>query len=447
MTKKLLNQIHIYTPSTLIADGTIKANKIPNDDIDIDNFLHYPILLNNDNSLWKHGNLYILSKLKAFTKPSSKTLISIASDLRDFKQWSDDEDVDYLSAPRKILRPTYLYRAFLQEKLKSGKLSPNTVKRKMSAVVGFYKYLIDTEGMKFKYPLWESGITSITYKDTHGFMQAKQVDTTDITKVVSASNPDLYDDAIEDGGRLHPLEQEQQIALLKALKTLGNTEMTLAFLIALTTGARIQTVFTLRLKHFERVPTEDEKEIRLKIGYGTSCDTKYGKLHTLFVPIWLYNKIRIYINSPRAKIRRDKAKHIFETNDFQYLFLTNRGVPFYSAHDDPYRHLYSDAPNGGTVRQFILGSLKKQLKKDGFNFSFSFHDLRASFGMNLVDKNLPLIKKEEIDLTYLLVYVKERMGHSSLITTEKYLNFRSRHKLKEQAQSDFEKYMFGLIDE
>ena len=440
MKKLLLNQINIYTPIS-------KDKQIINDDFDIDNFLHYPILINSDGSLWKHGNLYLLSKLKAYTKPSSKTLNSIASDLKDFKQWSDDEEVDYLSAPRKILRPTYLYRGYLQAKLRKGEMAANTVKRKMSAVVSFYRYLIETEGVTFKFPLWEAGITSITYKNSHGFSQSKQVNTADITKVVSASNPDLYDDAIVDGGRLHPLPKEQQIAILKALKTLENTEMTLGFLIALTTGARIQTVFTLRLKHFKRVPTADEKEIRIKIGYGTSCDTKYGKQHTLFFPLWLYNKIRIYINSPRAESRRDKAKHIFDTNDLQYLFLTNRGVPFYSAHDDPYRSLYHDAPNGGTIRQFILGSLKKQLKKDGNSFEFSFHDLRATFGMNLVDRNLSLAKTGEIEITYLLMYVKERMGHSSITTTEKYLNFRDRHKIKEQAQSDYEDYMFEILDE
>jgi len=43
--------------------------------------------------------------------------------------------------------------------------------------------------------------------------------------------------------------------------------------------------------------------------------------------------------------------------------------------------------------------------------------------------------------------LKERMGHSSLTTTEKYLNFRDRHKIKEQAQDDYESYLKGLINE
>jgi len=395
--------------------------------------------------VWRHGSLYLLSKLKNYQKPSPKTLDSIATDLKHFKEYCDNESIDYLSAPRKVLRPTYLYRSYLQQLLRDGRISPNTIKRRMSAIVGFYEYLIDTEGIEFKFPLWESGITSIAYHDNQGFKQSKQVKTKDISRVVATSNPDLFDDAIVDGGRLHPLPREQQTALVKALKTIGNTEMTLGFLIALATGARIQTVFTLRRKHFEKILRDDETEARIKIGYGTDCDTKFNKIHTLIFPSWIYQKVRIYLNSPRSKKRKEKATHIFDEQNKQYLFLTNRGTPFYAAHDDPYRHLYKEVPNGATVRQFIFTSLQKQLKKDGFKFDFSFHDLRATFGMNLLDKLMPLVNSKEIKLAHALIHVKERMGHSSLSTTEKYFNFRERHKIKELAQDDYENYLEELV--
>ncbi|MFA6397132.1 MAG: site-specific integrase [Sulfurimonas sp.] len=447
MQKLTLRQLHIYQPSpTHDKDGTA-IEQLQNDDFTIDNFLHFPILTEIDGSIWNHGSLYLLSKLKGYQKPSPKTLDSIAIDLKDFKEFCNREQIDYLSAPRKVLRPTYLYREYLQKLLNGGKVSANTVKRRISAVVGFYKYLIDIEGIEFKFPLWEAGVTSITYMDRHGFQQAKQVETKDIARVPSASNPDLFDDAIMDGGRLHPLSQEEQIAILKGLKAIGNTEMILGFLIALTTGARIQTVYTLRLKHFERVPTDRETEIRIKVGYGTSCDTKYSKQHTLIFPAWLYNKIRIYIKSERAQNRRLLAKHIFDTDQLQYVFLNNRGSPFYAAVDDPYRGQYRDAPNGTAIRQFIVSTLREQLQKSDHKIAFSFHDLRASFGMNLLNKGMALVKNKEVELTLLLISIKERMGHSSLTTTEKYLNFRDRHKLKELAQDDFESYMRGLLDE
>ncbi len=442
MKKILLSQIHIYTPTHL--NGKISNNL--SDDIDIDNFLHYPLLIDNDGSLWKHGNLYLLSKLKAYTKPSSKTLDSIASDLKIFKEWCDEENVNYLTAPRKVLRPTYMYRGHLQELLRKGEIAPNTIKRRIGAVIGFYRYLIEVENIKFKFPLWESGISSITYQDRQGFTQSKQVKTTDVGKVVLTSNPDLFDDAIEDGGRLHPLPQEQQKVLMQTLKEIGNTEMTLGFLIALTTGARMQTVYTLRRKHFNKTPSKEEQDIKIKVGYGTQCDTKFQKQHTLIVPRWVYDKARVYLDSPRALKRLERAKHIFDTQELQYAFLNRTGIPYYSSTEDLYRNLYRDAPNGNSVRQFIHSTLKIELAKKGLKLDFSFHDLRASFGMNLFDKMMPLVQNKEIELTRLLVTIKERMGHSSLITTEKYLDFRDRHKIKEQAQDDFENYLSGLLN-
>jgi len=442
MKKIVLPQFKIFKP--LIEDGKLK--EAVNDDIDVNNFLHFPILTNSNGSLWKHGNLYLLTKLKSYNQPSPKTLDSIAIDLKIFKEWCNNEDINYLIAPRKILRPTYLYRSYLQKLLRDGKISANTVKRRISAVIGFYRYLMEVENIKFKFPLWENGITSITYQDKQGFNQSKKIDTTDVGKVAIASNTDLFDEAIQDGGRLHPLLQETQKVLMQTLKEIGNTEMTLGFLIALTTGARMQTVFTLRRKHFLKVIHKDEKEVMIKVGYGTNCDTKFQKQHTLMLPNWIYNKVKIYLNSPRADIRLIKAKHVFDNNELQYTFLNRSGIPYYASGDDPYRKLYRDSPNGNGVRQFMHQTLRKELMKKGFKLDFTFHDLRASFGMNLLDKLMLLVKNNELDLSHALVHIKERMGHSSLTTTEKYLNFRDKNKIKEQSQDDYELYLMDLIN-
>jgi len=446
MQKVTLPKLEIFY--TTINNKNNPKQKL-NDDFDIDNFLHFPILINDDGTLWKHGNLYLLSKLKQYKKPSSKTLDSIANDLKYFKQWCDDENIDYLSAPRKVLRPTYLYRSYLQKQIGDGKgkISPNTVKRRIGSVVSFYRYLIEQEGIKFKFPLWEEGLTSINYKDRQGFEQSKTVTTTDLGNVPSTSNPDLLDDAIEDGGRLHPILQSDQKILMETLKKMGNREMLLGFLISLTTGARLQTVFTLRLKHFLKIPSDGEQEMKIKVGYGTDCDTKFGKLHTLIMPTWIYNKIRIYINSPRASNRRSKAKHIFEHEDLQYLFLTNGGRPYYAAHNDPYKALYRQPPDGNAIRLFIFNTIKNELLKNDHKIKFSFHDLRASYGMNLFDKYAPLVQAKVVTQEFVLITIKERMGHESLLTTQKYLNFRNKYKLRELAQDNFDNFLMEMLDE
>ena len=329
MKKLTLKRLDIFTPVS-------KDQSISNEEFDINNFLHFPILTHDDGSIWKHGSLYLLSKLKNYQKPSPKTLDSIATDLKHFKEYCDNENIDYLIAPRKVLRPTYLYRSHLQQLLRDGKISPNTIKRRMSAIVGFYEYLINIEGVEFKFPLWESGITSISYKDIYGLQHIKQVKTKDVSRVTKKLN-NISIDKIEDGGKLRPLSYKEQETLITNLQKINNTEMTLSFLIALTTGARIQTIFTLRKKHFEKELNDCDDLIPIKVGYGTSCDTKFQKIQNIYIPKWLYYKIKVYLNSPRYQKRKDNAKHIFKNDSEQYIFLTNRGTPYYVANDDPYR--------------------------------------------------------------------------------------------------------------
>ena len=428
MKKLTLKRLDIFNPIS-------KDQSILNEEFDLDNFLHFPILTHDDGSIWKHGSLYLLSKLKNYQKPSPKTLDSIATDLKHFKEYCDSENIDYLIAPRKILRPTYLYRSHLQQLLRDGKISPNTIKRRMSAIVGFYEYLINIEGVEFKFPLWESGITSISYKDSYGSQQLKQVKTKDVSRVTMKLNS-ISIDNIEDGGKLRSLSYKEQEILITNLQKINNTEMTLSFLIALTTGARIQTVFTLRKKHFDKVLNECDDLIPIKVGYGTSCDTKFQKIQNIYMPKWLYYRIQVYLKSPRYQKRKDNAKHIFKNDSEQYIFLTNRGTPYYVSNEDPYRADYKEPPNGATVRQFIFQKLKE--------INFSFHDLRATYGTNLFDKYMEQVQNQEITLSTALINIKERMSHSSLEITQRYLKYRENNKIKQNVQFEFEKKLERL---
>jgi integrase len=438
--KETLQLLKIYTPSNK------KDELLENNDFKTNFFVHFPVLLNNDGSVWKHGTLFLLSKLKNYNQPKSLTLDSIADNLKHFIIWCEENDINYLEAPRKFKRPTYLYREYLQRKLENGELSPNTLKTRINAVVNFYKYLIK-EGIKFKFPLWERSSVLISYENQYGNKFSKKIETTNIGKVISSSNVDKYIDYIEDGGKLKPLTFQEQNLLISNLKNIGNIEMTLAFLLSLTTGARIQTVFTLRLNHFERAVSENEKEIKIKIGLGTNCDTKFDKIHILYIPVWVYNKIKVYIKSPRAEERRNNAKNIFTDHSLQYVFLTNRGVPYYVSKADPYIATYKSPSNGEAVRKFISTTLKNEIKKHGLDLNFSFHDLRATFGMNYLESRIHLVKEGIISLTLLLMEIKEMLAHSSLSITERYLNFRDINKAKEASNDKYEKFLMELLDD
>lgn len=413
----------------------------------VDQFHHFPALLNSDGSPWTHGTLYLLSKLECSRTPSSKTLESIASDLSQFREYVlSNSSINYLISPkRKLQRPTYAYRAYLQELLQDGLISKNTASRRMSSVIGFYRWLEKQHDTYFEHPLWDDKEIYIQFHTIEGLSKIKQIKSTNLAVRVPV-NKESFNDYIVDGGKLRPLSKVEQENLIKALISTGTPEMTLAFLIALTTGARIQTVFTLRLKHIEQLDTTGRGEIPILVGIGTDADTKFQKKMTIFLPTWLLEKLKTYSQSERAKRRRSRSAHNFPCDNDQYLFLTQSGAPYYIAFNDPAITAYRHPPRGNAVRQFIDAQLIPTLIKQGVYFAFSFHDLRATYGMNLLEEKLRQIEAGQNKLFDVLMLIRERLGHNKIQTTENYLNYRRKQSIALNTQSNFEKYLQSLIE-
>ena len=94
-------------------------------------------------------------------------------------------------------------------------------------------------------------------------------------------------------------------------------------------------------------------------------------------------------------------------------------APFYQSKAD-LKHFNKDfslhhAKNGQAVRQFITEKVLPLIRQRfGMpNFNYKFHDLRASYGMNLTDAQLELVSKGEISLNEAREFVKIRMCHES----------------------------------
>ena len=82
-------------------------------------------------------------------------------------------------------------------------------------------------------------------------------------------------------------------------------------------------------------------------------------------------------------------------------------------------------------------------KKFGDQYHFQVHDLRATFGMNLVDACNKLVNKGEMGASEVLPFVQSRMNHTDSKTTESYVHYRERNKLAEQI---IENYQDTLLD-
>jgi integrase len=419
----------------------IRYARLPYNDFPRSDYNHFPILLNADGSLWAHANRFLLKKLSAIVNPSYKTLESQAIDLLNFRRWLDDDEVDYLQFPKPVFaRPTYRYCAHLHDVINKGGIGRNTAKRRMNTVQNFYRWLVHT-GLEFKYPMWRESDAFIAFKDDQGFAGSTKVKTTDLTGSIKVpKSRDDYSVHIDDGGKLRPLSKIEQQAVVQALMEVGNQEMTLAFLLALATGARLQSIFTLRRCHFETTYPNTQSSIGLKVGIGTLIDTKYNRSMIISIPHWLYKRIQVYLKSERATRRCRRSDYIYEPEHWQYVFLTHSGLPYYISKQDPFIERFKIPPRGNSITQFISQQLQPQLISSGHEFTFRFHDLRASFGMNLLEEKLSPLSDQR-DVFKVLMHVRDRMGHTSIATTEHYLNYRKSTRIAIGVQSEFERYM------
>ena len=219
-------------------------------------------------------------------------------------------------------------------------------------------------------------------------------------------------------------------------------EMLLAFILAITTGARMQTVFTLRANSFLSPLRPSEKFKLVTVGGTSLVNSKKDVEYVLVIPKWLHRKVRQYLKSERY--RRRVGKNVDQKIDAetQYVFLSKFGNPYYVAKQDTLGRSYKNPPRGNSVRQFIRSALLPKL-----SFDFTFHDLRATFGVNLVSSMFDGVKgglaisESNTEFLRILEFARSRMGHKDSHTTMKYMRFRSNQSVYLDLQNDYENFL------
>lgn len=409
----------------------------------------FPLVLSGDGSPWAEANLYILSLLDRLEKPETATVLSVAEDLAAYKRFLEEQpSIDWLRFPAlKLARPTYRFNGHLKTVCRSGEMAWSTAKRRMAVVIRFYRWLVEEQIFKPENPLWKEGEYLVHFKDNYGSHTSKKVTSTDLSIHVPEQD-DPFDGYIDDGAKLRPLHAHEQRWLIDALISLGNTELTLIHLFALVTGARIQTILTFRVKDVFKIRSlPSQGPIRFPVGPGTGIDTKQDKRMILHIPAWFYEILQTYAISERAKKRRMRATG--GDNQEQYLFLTVRGVPFYLSKQDnggSRMSLLRHRKVGQGVRQYISDYILPMIQDlHDANFHYRFHDLRATFGMNVLDDKMKLVHEKKMAFSEALNYLQTVMGHSSLRITERYVNYRGRLKVARAVQDDWEKNLASIV--
>lgn len=420
------------------------------------NYNLFPVLLDKKSIPWALGTLFILSQLEGKTQPVMATFHARADDLGAFKEWLDSQDnpeelLFHFPKP-KLRRTTYRFRGFLQRQIQAHEISTPTAKRRMGTLISFYKWLVWNNYFTPEYPAWEEQEYQLSFKAADGRQLSKTVVSTDLS-IPAPKAEDDFDGTIQDGGKLHPLTGKEQDWLIEAAETNGNSECLLLQLFMLGTGARIESACTLRARHFSNPAPRYSKSLtgegevyRLKAGPGTGIETKNNKYGTFQVPRALYELLHTYALSRRAELRRKRyvAKH-GEHLDI-YLFLTKQGSPYYIAKGEAQRfnpgldRRY--AKNGQPIRQFIKDhAVPYVCEKYDKSFSYRPHDLRASFGMNMTEELTKQVEAGKITLHQARLIVKDLMWHTSLGTTDLYLDYKKNIDVFYKAINGYGEYL------
>ncbi|USI86364.1 site-specific integrase [Acinetobacter johnsonii] len=416
--------------------------------------LEFPIIVQGDGQPSEIFNLYLMKKLQQTIQYDFKTFASTSNQLIDFHRFLEDEKLDCLKFNKlKQLNAIFKYRTRLIDQVNAGLIGASSARGRINAVVNFYRFLVIedlVDHQRYGIP-FQDVYKYIAVDNEFGARRKMAIKSHDLAIHVPAKAHNS--EAIVDGGELSPLTVEEQTVVLKALQQ-SSREYQLMFYLALFTGARLQTICTLRIENLFNRESDSHGFIRLPVGAGTGVDTKFQKPMTLLIPNWLAQDLKIYINSEQARQRRQKSN--YGDSDENYVFLTKLGTPFYTSKAEQQKltekiktsNLFGTRLKlyeGEAVRSYLKVVLLPEISLIDPQFpSFKFHDLRASFGMNLLESQLQHLPEGHSAMTA-VEYVQARMGHRNISTTLQYLNYKSRLQWRSKIQHEYESSLMKYV--
>ncbi|AKA82799.1 hypothetical protein [Pseudomonas synxantha] len=332
---------------------------------------NFPFIFKENGLPWTEANSYLLSLIEnKHSKPRpTDDVRRKASKLLDYLLFCEKSNIDWkdFSGRRPSLRPTYRYYRHL---IDSSGRSGAVINQYTGVVYDFYRYVCNK---------WHKiDISRVdTVKKLKVMLQhvssykSIEVEKRALTRRIAPSSP-IPIGFVRDGGEnLRPLTNSQLSEVLDSIYLPNWTaQERLIVLTSLMTGARKQSVLTLRVRHLEsfvEANLRSDGTYLINAGPGTGIDTKFDKEQRLYVPRQLGDDLKLWATSPSAVKRRkvfvDRMlvieNKVMEERD-AYLFLSDQGNCYYMAEDDPRYELVKSRPSGQ-----VTETIKRKLLRSG----------------------------------------------------------------------------------
>lgn len=357
-----------------------------------------------------------------------KTVQDQMRHLHKFAEWLElDDSPDWRHFPlNRADRVLVRWRRHLIEcRDNLGLLKPSTTTARMNACIGFYRHCDEFGFIGGSVPKWKDVPVMVRFSDAVGFERTLSRVTTDISiKARTAIRT-----TVEDG--LMPITGEHMLQLLEFTAQHSSEEMQLMLKLGFLTGARLQTICSLKLENLEHAVPDPEVGGLLYIAVGPGSrppvETKFDVSGKLLVPEGLLSELKTYAYSVRRLKRQANAPSEFK----QLLFITARGNPYEKR---------SDGKKSSAVNSEMVG-LRRAATEAGLKFmsDFHFHQSRATYGTQLMKALLALG-----NLRAALEFVRGAMFHKDIATTMRYVKFIENTKMKTEVANAYTRVFFDL---
>lgn len=339
----------------------------------------FPILINEQGDIHMAVlNFFIYHCIQRGRAKSKGTWMKYGQDLYDYFSFVESHSLDW----RDVHRNPSLLATYRDWSIEHFGLQPSTINHRLNILIKFYEYSFKqqwTDG--FPYALERIKINKKEHFLIHGDRTHDKV-SHDVKLKIPRKGIKII------------TRSEQK----KLLNCITNPTHKLWTWLALATGLRKEELNTLPLKYVIN-PAKGPNQTYFRITLNPmEMSTKGDVERFIDVPRSVMLGLWDYVHTERfERIKTHDNEYCKNAMGEPVLFINYKGKPL--------------SPNADTMRLEYV--------KLGLPFHVTPHMLRHTYATNTL-KELAGLSKRNFNS---LVYVRDRLGHSSISTTQKYLHF------------------------
>lgn len=389
---------------------------------------YVPQLLWTNGEFWDEANLWLLARSRLLVSGQLKedTISTNGKDLLAYSHWLELDGIHWWRChPNDDERPLNLYRGHLVRSYEQKLIAPTLASRRMATLKTFYRWLLSVEILSPGFSLWSERNVRIAYEDAFGFR--RHIEAVQTSLDIKAAKHCPGELILEEG--LQPVSVEVRDAILDLAHRRCSHELFLMLSLGFWSGLRLGTICDLKIQTIENAIRIHECPALMNISIGPGANPPVRmKLDQgsdgIVIPTQLLEELLDYSMSlsrgKRVALAKSQHKHL--------LFLTVKGNSYGRGKGD----------RSATVNA-EMSRLRRLARQEGLKIDdFTFHWSRATFATMWARA-----ARADGNLHEFMPTLKRMLAHKHDRTTERYISWVEKEKVRADVMDEFTRTMFG----